>query len=153
MFDFTKKELPKIKLNNKVTIRKIQQKDLIAIREIFAECRPDVFGPNPSLDDVQNWFDFPWGEVTLVAELDDKVVGCMEYNSSGIIGIPGVKKKHQKKGIGSTLFYYLLKDMQKNGYKMTLADTGKVLPEAISMYRRFNFDLSLELWNWIKILD
>ena len=43
--------------------------------------------------------------------------------------------------------------MKEHGYKKALADTGIILQEAISMYQRFHFDLSRELWVWIKVLD
>jgi len=151
-FNFSK-DLPNISLNTEVEIRKVQREDLKNIQQIFGECRPDVFGSQPTFEDVLGWYEAKWGEVTLVADLDGEVAGCMEYNKMGIIGIPGIKKKHQKKGIGSTLFYHLLKDMKEKGYKKALADTGIILQEAISMYQRFQFDLSLELWVWIKILN
>jgi len=87
------------------------------IQLIFGESRLDVFGSQPTIEDVASWYEAKWGVVTIVAELDGEVVGCMEYNKMGIIGIPGIKKKHQKKGIGSTLFYHLLKNMKENGTK------------------------------------
>ncbi|MHA1307821.1 MAG: hypothetical protein ACTSQN_11085 [Candidatus Heimdallarchaeota archaeon] len=39
------------------------------------------------------------------------------------------------------------------GYKKALADTGVILQEAIAMYKRFQFDLSRELWVWVKIVN
>ena len=147
------KELPRVNMNNNVIIRKLERKDLEDIRQIFKECREDIFNGNPTSDDIENWFKESWGEVTLVAELNGLVVGCMEYNEKGIIGIPGVLLKYRKKGIGSTLFYHLLKSMKENGYTKALADTGYILEDAIALYKRFNFDISHELWAWIKILN
>lgn len=139
-------------LNKEVIIRQIREDDLPNIRVIFEESRPDAFGPSPSLERIKEWYQSGWGEVTLVAELNGEAIGCMEFSSCGIIGIPGVLKQHQDKGIGSTLFYYLLKTMQKRRLKLALADTGYILSDAIKMYKRFNFDLSRELWCWVKEL-
>ena len=89
-FDFSK-ELPDIPLNINVKIRKVQRGDLKDIQQIFGECRPDVFGLAPTFDNAVSWYEAKWGEVTLVAELEGEVVGCMEYNKQGIIGSLGVK--------------------------------------------------------------
>ncbi|MHA2364792.1 MAG: GNAT family N-acetyltransferase [Candidatus Hodarchaeales archaeon] len=145
--------LPKIIENKNVIIRSIKSSDLNDMREIFQKCRSDVFGEDPTLDQILSWYDSDWGEETFVAELENKVIGCMEYNSSGIIGIPGVLPEYRNQGIGTALFKALLLSMKDNGINKALADTGFVLQHAISMYRRFNFDLSHELWNWVKILQ
>ncbi|MFW9922247.1 MAG: GNAT family N-acetyltransferase [Candidatus Thorarchaeota archaeon] len=146
-------EIPLPTINNKVIIRSIQERDLPNIRIIFEESRPDAFGPNPTLKRIQEWYNSGWGETTLVAEYKGEAVGCMEFTSQGIIGIPGILKTYQKKGIGSTLFYYLLKTMQEKGFTLALADTGYSLEDAIKLYKRFNFNLSRELWSWYKVLQ
>ena len=151
-FDLTQ-EIPIVKMNTEINIRELTQEDLHDIRQIFHECRPDAFNGNPNIEDIKKWYEESWAEVSLVAELDGKVIGCMEFNNLGIIGIPGVLHKYRKKGIGSTLFYNLLKLMKKKGYLLALADTGFILEEAIKLYERFNFDLSRELWAWIKIIE
>jgi ribosomal protein S18 acetylase RimI-like enzyme len=144
-------ELPSIQLNQEVVIREILIEDLSSMQQIFGESRPDVFGTNPTLDQVEEWFNSNWGEVTLVAEIEGKVVGCMEFTSLGVIGIPGVLHEFRKQGIGSTLFYQLLQVMKNIGKKKALADTGFELQDAIKMYKKFKFDLSRELWAWMYI--
>ncbi len=150
-FDFSQ-ELPNIKLNQDVVIRRISFEDLSSMQRIFGESRPDVFGSNPTQNQVREWHQTAWGEVTLIAEIEDQVVGCMEFTSAGVIGIPGVLPEFRKQGIGSTLFYHLLLEMKNSGKEKALADTGFELQDAINLYKKFNFDLSRELWAWIKIL-
>ncbi|NHJ49303.1 MAG: GNAT family N-acetyltransferase [Asgard group archaeon] len=146
------KKLPVIELNLDVDIRKINKNDLTDLQQIFGECRPDVFGKNPSLNQIKEWYKSKWAQETLVAHYKGKTIGCMEYTKLGIIGIPGILKDYRRKKIGSTLFYFLLYNMQKRGLKKALADTGYTLEEAISMYKKFGFDLSRELWVWLKEL-
>ena len=146
--------LPKITLNPEVNVRIISENDLLAMKDIFGKARPDIWGSNPSMEHVIAWYKEGWGEVTLVAEFEGEVVGCMEYTSTGAIGIPGVLPLYRRKGIGTTLFYHLLKSMKERGLPKALTDSGYVpeRKEAIRMYKRFNFDLSRDLWVWLKIL-
>ena len=150
-FDLSQ-ELPNIKLNQDVVIRKISIEDLSSLQGIFGESRPDVFGSNPTYDQVREWYQSAWGEVTLIAEFKEQVVGCMEFTSLGVIGIPGVLLEYRKQGIGSTLFYHILLEMKNSGKEKALADTGYILQDAINLYKKFNFNLSRELWAWVKIL-
>lgn len=150
-FDFSQ-ELPDFTLNQNVVIRRINKEDLSSMQRIFGESRPDVFGSNPTCNQVREWYRSAWGEITLIAEIDKQVVGCMEFTSLGVIGIPGILFEYRKQGIGSTLFYHLLLEMKNSGKVKALADTGFELQDAIKMYKRFNFNLSRELWAWIKIL-
>lgn len=151
-FDLTQ-TLPNITLNPEVNVRTIAEKDLPAIKDFFKD-RPQ-YGVNLSnIERVLNWYKEGWGEVTLVAEFRGKVVGLMEYNSVGVVGIPGVLPEYRRKGIGSTLFYHLLKSMKEKGLSKALADSGYVswTENARKMYKRFNFDLSRDLWVWVKNL-
>jgi len=150
-FDLSQ-DLPDIKLNQDVLIRKIRLEDFSSMQRIFGESRPDVFGSNPTLNQVKEWYQSAWGEVTLIAEIEEQVVGCMEFTSMGVIGIPGVLPEYRKQGIGSTLFYHLLLEMKNSGKEKALVDTGYELEKAINLYKKFNFDLSRELWAWVKIL-
>ncbi|MBD3190798.1 MAG: GNAT family N-acetyltransferase [Candidatus Heimdallarchaeota archaeon] len=126
--------------------------DLSDLQQIFGECRPDVFGPEPTMKEINEWYNSNWAQETLVAEYQGKVIGCMEYTKLGLIGIPDVLKDFRRQKIGSTLFYSLLTRMRKSGLTKALADTGYPLKEAISMYKKFNFDLSRELGVWFKEL-
>ena len=144
--------LPNVPQNEQVLIRNIDEKDLEGMRTVFGECRPDVFGPAPTLEQILGWFHAKWAVETLVAEMDGKIIGCMEYTSAGIVGIPGVLNEYRGSGIGSTLFFQLLRSMQKRGMATVIADTGFIMEEAIRMYKRFGFSLNRELWSWLKIL-
>ncbi|MGC9779807.1 MAG: GNAT family N-acetyltransferase [Candidatus Heimdallarchaeota archaeon] len=151
VFDL-KQNLPSIKLNKNITVRRIENKDLVSMQEIFGECWLDVFGTNPSYAQIMDWYNSRWGELTLVSELSEQVVGCMEFTSLGVIGIPGVLKEYRNQKIGSALFYHLLLEMKNKNLEKAFADTGFILQEAINMYKKFNFDLSRELWAWFKVL-
>ena len=144
--------MPEIQLDQDVVIRKILLEDLYSMQRIFGESRPDVFGSNPTYNQVREWYQSTWGEVTLIAEIEGQVVGCMEFTSLGVIGIPGILLEYRKQGIGSTLFYHLLLEMKNSGKEKALADTGFELQDAINLYKKFNFNLSRELWAWVKIL-
>lgn len=137
---------------NDINIREFKPGDLADIQQIFNECRPDMV-ENSSETNVGNyWLEENWAERTLVAEIRGEVVGCMEYNKLGLIGIPGVKTNYQGKGIGSALLYKLLLNMKSDGYMKALADTGVILPNAIKLYRKSNFNTSRELWAWLKVV-
>ncbi len=145
--------LSTIRSNPDVLIRKLQKEDLDAMRKIFGECRPDLFGSSPSAQQVHEWYTSQWAEVSLVAEYNGEVVGCMEFTATGVIGIPGVLPEYRNKGIGSTLFYQLLKTMQSMSKPKALADTGIFAGEhAIRMYERFEFDTSRLQYGWVKTL-
>ena len=151
--------LPKITLNSEVNVRILTEYDLPAIKNILGELRPGLWGNNPSMGQIKRWYKFGRSrdgirEEALVAEYKGEVVGIMEYSSVGVIGIPGVLPQYRRKGIGSTLFYHLLKSMKEKGLFKALTDSGYVPErrEAIRMYKRFNFDLSRKLWPWIKII-
>jgi ribosomal protein S18 acetylase RimI-like enzyme len=145
--------LPNIVLNKNITIRSIKRTDLKGMTEIFRLSRPDVFGEMPTFEDILKWYNSDWAEETLVAEVNDIILGCMEFSHQGIIGIPGVLPQYRRQGIGSTLLYRLLQKMQMSGKEKALVDTGYVFTNAIRLYRFLKFDMTHELWNWVKILN
>ncbi len=137
--------------NNEIHVREFQLKDLKDIRQIFIDCRPDML-ENASESEIGNfWLEENWAVKTLVAEYQGEVVGCMEFSQYGLIGIPGIKKQYQRKGIGSQLLLEILQNMKSNGFTKALADTGVILSNAIELYRKLEFDISKELWAWVKI--
>lgn len=151
-----KQPFPIISLNPKVKVRSFTEHDLPAIKEISINAKHIVWDKYPSIDKfIEWWYLEGRGEVTLLAEFEGKVVGFMEYTSAGAIGIAGVLPQYRRKGIGSTLFYHLLESMKERGLSKGLADSGYVpwTEDARKMYTRFNFDLSRELWVWIKKLN
>lgn len=135
-----------------IVIRELQETDYGDLRRIF-QSRPDV-GLAPSIQQLKDWYSMvdPWAEVSLVAEINNKVVGCMEFTKNGLLGIPGVLPSYQNKGIGSMLFSQLLKSMQAKNKVKALSDTGSMLPEAIKMYNRFGFNITRQLNEWAKKL-
>lgn len=147
--------LPKIPLNPDVNVRPFTENDLPAIQEISINARHIVWDKYSSIEKfIKWWYQEGRGEVTLLAELEGEVVGFMEYTSAGVIGIAGILPQYRKRGIGSTLFYHLLKSMKEKGLSKGLVDSGYVpwTANARKMYAKFNFDLSRELWVWVKKL-
>jgi len=145
--------LKNVRLNPDVRIRAPREDDLESLMRIFGECSPWVYGPNPSAQQVLGWLREPWGEVTLVAEYEGKAVGAMEFSKDGVLGIPGVLPEYQNKGIGTTLFYHLLKRMQQRGHSKAIADTGIMQQNAIKMYHRLGFHIARRLWGWVNLGD
>ncbi len=140
------------RVHENLLIREYHENDFPDIQQIFSECRPDMIEFLGKEDVGTFWLEQNWAAKTLVAEYCGEVVGCMEYNEVGIIGIPGVKNADQNRGIGTRLLIELLKNMKLNGFKKALANTGIILPNAIKLYQKLNFDTSRELWAWVKIL-
>ncbi len=144
--------LKDIRLNPAVKIRAPREDDLEAMIRVFGECSPWAYWRHPSADQVLAWLREPWGEATLVAEYEGEAVGAMEFATTGVLGIPGVLPEYRNKGIGTTLFYHLLKRMQQWGHSKAIADTGIMLQDAIKMYHRLGFHIARKLWPWVKLL-
>lgn len=152
VFDFTKKKLPNIRLNEKIITREIQEEDLEDMREVFGSAQPNLFGEYPSIEKIREWYESNWSIKKVVAKLDGKVIGCMEYTEHGRIGIPGVSSKYQKKGIGSTLLYNLLLDMKNNGLSLAIADSGFIMRDVIKLYKKLNFDTTRKQLSWVYVI-
>lgn len=140
------------RLNPEVTMRPPREDDLEVMVRVFGECSPWVYGPEPPPDQVLAWLRDPWGEVTLVAEYQGEPVGAMEFSDTGRLGVPGVLPEYRNQGIGTTLFYRLLQEMQRKGHNKAVADTGIVLQDAIRMYHRLGFHIARRLWHWVRLL-
>ncbi|UCG01524.1 MAG: GNAT family N-acetyltransferase [Candidatus Heimdallarchaeota archaeon] len=97
------KPLPNIVIDKKIVIGPIKKNDITDLIEIFRLCRPDVFGEHPTREDILMWYNSDWAEETIVAELNDTIIGCMEFTSLGVIEIPGVLPSYRRQGIGSAL--------------------------------------------------
>ena len=146
------KPLKDVRLNPDVKVRTPREEDLDALIRIFGECSPWVYGPKPSAKEVLSWLHNSRAKVTLVAEYRGETVGAMEFFKDGRIGIPGVLPEHRRKGIGTTLFYHLLKEMQRHGLVKAVVDTGIILRDAIRMYHRLGFHIARRRWAWIKLM-
>jgi ribosomal protein S18 acetylase RimI-like enzyme len=146
------KPLKEVPLNPMLKIRPPQADDIGAFLNLCRRSAPFAFGPNPSPRQIDEWLSNPNSEAILVAEFDGKVIGAMEFFRDGVIGIPGILPEHRNSGFGTTLFYHLLKKMQLHGQKKAIGDTGVIQEEMLRMYRRFGFDLSQRLLNWVKAL-
>ncbi|MFW9908881.1 MAG: GNAT family N-acetyltransferase [Candidatus Thorarchaeota archaeon] len=93
-----------------------------------------------------------FGHTVFVAELHGEVVGEIDYLRDGRIGIGGVLPDLRNQGIGSTMFYELLRVMQKAGFEIAFADSGLTQIEAIKMYERFGFSIERIQNAWVKKL-
>ena len=71
-----------------------------------------------------------------LSNLDFSSSTLVIYRNHGL-DLPGVIPKYRKKGIGYTLFFHLLKSMQRKGYPKAIADTGINRKDATRMYNRF----------------
>ena len=123
-----------------------------AVLDLYRRSAPFAFGRNPSPQQIGEWLSNPTSEAILVAEFDGKVIGTMEFFKDGVIGIPGILPEYRNRGFGTTLFYHLLKKTQLHGHKKAIGDTGVIQEEMIRIYRRFGFDVSRRLLNWVKVL-
>ena len=144
--------LKDIPLNPMLKIRSPQADDIEAFLDLYRRSAPFAFGPNPSPRQIDEWLSNSSSEAILVAEFDRKVIGAMEFFKDSVIGIPGILPEYRNRGFGTTLFYHLLKTMQLHGHKKAIGDTGVIQEEIIRMYRRFGFDLSRRLLNWVNVL-
>jgi GNAT superfamily N-acetyltransferase len=133
-------------------IREYNPDDFSDIQQILSECRPDMVEFTGEKNIGEFWLEQNWATKILVADFHGEVIGSMEYNKKGLIGIPGVKKQHQGIGVGTTLLYNLLLDMKSKGYSKALADSGIIYTNAIKLYQKLNFNTSKELWGWIYIV-
>ncbi len=93
-----------------------------------------------------------FGHTVFVAEFNGEVIGEIDYLKDGRIGIGGVLPEFRNQGIGSTIFYELLRTMKKVGFKIAFADSGLTQIEAIKMYERFGFSIERRQNTWVKKL-
>ena len=93
-----------------------------------------------------------YGHTVFVLEYDGRVVGAIDYYKDGRIGITGVFPEYRGKGFGSTMFYDLLREMKKSGFKNAFVDSGMTQEDAIKMYERFNFMIERRQNCWVKVL-
>jgi ribosomal protein S18 acetylase RimI-like enzyme len=93
-----------------------------------------------------------YGHTVFVAEIEGEIVGSIDYYEDGRIGISGVLPEFKRKGIGSTMFYEVMRTMKKAGFKSAFVDSGLTQIEAIKMYARFGFSIQRRQNAWIKKL-
>lgn len=147
---------PPQRFNPDAVVRRAREEDAARVAEIFRKSAPwTPFGPKASEDKIlQHYLKGERPETILVAECKGEVVGVMDFsNNNHRLGIPGVLPEYRKKGIGYTLFYYLLEHMREKGFSKAVADTGIILSDAIKMYKQFNFKIAREQYSWIKMLN
>jgi ribosomal protein S18 acetylase RimI-like enzyme len=152
-YDLTS-SLPDVPLNSAVKIRPAEERDADDLIKLFQK---NAFWIEDELsrDWISEYFTLIRNENgrILIAEFNDTLVGAMDYmKSNGRIGIPGVLPEYRKRSIGYTLFFYLLKTMQKDGIASAIADTGIILSDAIRMYEKFGFDIQRKQHLWFKLL-
>jgi ribosomal protein S18 acetylase RimI-like enzyme len=142
---------PPDNLNPKVMFRRAVLRDAPAIAEIHQnnvwwcdECA--------TLDWNIRFIKGKFGHTVFVAEFNGEVVGEIDYLKDGRIGIGGVLPEFRSQGIGSAMFYRLLRAMQKAGLKLAIADSGLTQTEAIKMYERFGLSIKRRQNVWVKEL-
>ncbi len=92
------------------------------------------------------------GHTVFVAEINGEVVGEMDYYKDGRIGIAGILPQFRNQGIGSTMFYRVMKTMREAGFKFAFVDSGLTQTEAIKMYKRFGFTVERRQNSWVRSL-
>ncbi|MDH4213404.1 MAG: GNAT family N-acetyltransferase [Candidatus Thorarchaeota archaeon] len=138
-------------LNPNVTIRRATVDDAAVVAEIHEqnvwwcdECN--------SLEWSIRFIKGKYGHTVFVAEIDAEVAGSIDYYRDGRIGISGVLPEYKRRGIGSTMFYKIMKVMKKAGFKSAFVDSGLTQSEAIGMYAEFGFTIQRRQNAWIKKL-
>ena len=144
-----KKPLKDIPLNADLTLRAPRTEDETQFLELFRLSAPFAFGPRPNRVDIKRWLKDPNRRGILVGEYNGKVAGVVEYFIHGILGIPGVLPEYRGRGIGSTLLYNLLLQMQEQGISRAFGDTGVIMEDMLHLYERFGFNLNRRLLNWV----
>ena len=135
-----------------LTIRAPEPGDMEAFIDLYRRSAPFAFGLQPTHQQIKEWLSDPNSAAILVGEFEGKLIGVMEYFHDSVIGIPGILPEYRNRGFGTTLFYHLLQHMKNNGHSKAIGDTGIIQKEMLRLYRRFGFDLSQRLFNWVKVL-
>ena len=148
-FDLTS-QLPSVAEIPRLIVREVREADAEELRGLFGLSRPSVFGPVPSLGNIQSWMSSSWAESILVAEFEGQVVGSMEFRPWGVLGITGILPAFRRRGIGSSLLVHTLKAMKSRGISHTLADTHRSDTAAIRLYEKIGFDTSRWRCGWVK---
>src|SRR4051812_13071990 len=98
----------------KATLRKFENRDTLVLLNLFYDTVHSINAKDypadqldawaPERPDVKRWQSRFKSSKTIVAELDGKVVGFGNLDSSGkVIGMLYVHKDHQGQGVGSAL--------------------------------------------------
>jgi ribosomal protein S18 acetylase RimI-like enzyme len=90
------------------------------------------------------------GHMVFVGEINGEVVGEIDYYKDGRVGIAGVLPEFRNQGIGSAMFYRVLRAMQKAGFRSAFVDSGLTQTEAIKMYERFGFSIQRRQNSWVR---
>lgn len=147
-----RKPLRHVVLNQKVKVRQVGEENVDALYEIFTKSPVD-YGPI-SRPWIISWLKKPFRSIdcdtALVAEYEGRIVGLMAFLVNHTLDIPGVLPEYRRRGIGSTLFYHLLRRMQEKGYPKAIVGTSLRHEAAIRMYQRFGFMIARKFCRWTK---
>jgi len=138
-------------LNENIIFRRATLEDAAAVTKIH---RQNVWWSEESnsiewnLDYIEGRF----GHTVFVAELKNEVVGVIDHYTDERVGIAGVLPHMTGKGIGSAMFYNILRTMKDAGFKYAFMDSGMTQEEAIRMYERFGFKIQRKQNAWIRRL-
>ncbi len=135
-----------------INLRRAELKDAETTQELHEH---NVFWCEEclTLEWNQAYIEGKYGHTVFVAEYNGKVVGAIDYYKDGRIGIAGVYPEYRGRGLGSAMFYELLREMKKVGLEIAFVDSGLTQTDAIKMYERFNFTIQRRQNCWVKILS
>ncbi len=136
---------------NGVRFREAELKDAKAIRQLHEH---NVFWCEEclTLEWNQAYIEGRYGHRVFVIEDEENVIGAIDYYRDGRIGIAGVYPKYRGQGYGSTMFFGVLSELKKAGFKYAFVDSGLTQTDAIKMYERFNFTIQRRQNCWVKEL-
>ena len=136
-------------LNPNIIFRRATLDDVEVVTEIH---RQNVWWSeySNSIKWNKEFIEGKFGHTVFVAELENEVVGSIDYCKDERVGIAGVLPHLTGKGIGSTMFYEILLKMKEAGYKFAFMDSGMTQVDAIKMYERFGFTVQRKQNAWIR---
>lgn len=134
------KHLPLKLINKSITVRNLREPELQEFVDLvntsLTHC-PDPF-ISMTLDFAKKW---PSNQ-TLVADVDEKLVGFLMFESRGTMGIPvqlGVLPKYRRRGVGITLLLSLLRNFRERGIKEIRMKVFKNNAPALNLYKKLKF--------------
>ena len=148
-------------------LREIQKKDnrVVAhlIRQILTEFSLDKKGTayyDPQLDDLTAYYNEYDKAAYFVIEDGGEIIasGGFAPISSAVAELQKlyVKKECRGRGLSTLLMDKILKEAQSNGYQQIYLETTSLLPQAVSVYKKYGFkhlDAPLENENGHSAMD
>lgn len=124
----------------KVTIRKMQMKDLAAVSELAMIANPHATKEKYKEHVLSELRENP--DLSPVATDDRKVVGYVQADiqeNSAVLEDIAVAEQYQKKGLGKTLLNEEIEALKRKGAKTVLAEVHYLCASAVPFYYRHSF--------------